>query len=82
MKLTPRQILTTDFSLIYTGGEYILVNGVLNYPQDVPCEMDRLSGYKMNEQTKNALRTMIKRETRNGYVEIAVVLTTDGEWVW
>ena len=62
-------------------GDAILVDGVETYIQDVPGELERITGEEMQDSDVDALLDELEKQFSTGYVELPIEMK-HGVWSW
>ncbi len=62
-------------------GDAILVDGVETYIQDVPGELERITGEAMHDSDVDALLDELEKQFSTGYVELPIEMK-HGVWSW
>ena len=61
------------------NGDSILVDGLETYIQDVPSQLEHVSGFPVPDMIGDVMMTELENQERSGYVEMGVEYK-NGEW--
>lgn len=70
----------SDVIVMSPNGDSVLVDGMETYTQDVPSQLEYVSGFHVPDMIANVLVTELERQMQQeGYVEMSVEYK-NGEW--
>jgi|TARA_Y100000034_G_scaffold40080_1_gene49432 hypothetical protein len=70
----------SDVIVMSPNGDSVLVDGMETYTQDVPFQLEYVSGFHVPDMIANVLVTELERQMQQeGYVEMSVEYK-NGEW--
>ena len=68
-----------DVIIMSPNGDSVLVDGLETYTQDVPTQLEYVSGFPVPEMIGDVMVTELERQEQSGYVEMGVEYK-NGEW--
>lgn len=71
----------SDVIVMSPNGDSVLVDGMETYIEDVPRQLETVSGFPMKGNDPDNLIFALEEMWRDGYVELAVSYE-NGQWGW
>ena len=69
----------SDTIVMSPNGDSVLVDGLETYIQDVPSQLEHVSGFPVPDMIGDVIMTELQNQEQSGYVEIGVEYK-NGEW--
>ncbi len=69
----------SDTIVMSPNGDSMLVDGLETYTQDVPSQLEYVSGFPVPDMIGDVIMTELERQEQSGYVEMGVEYK-NGEW--
>ena len=69
----------SDTIMMSPNGDSMLVDGLETYTQDVPSQLEYVSGFPVPDMIGDVMMTELERQEQSGYVEMGVEYK-NGEW--
>ena len=69
----------SDYIIMSPNGDSVLVDGLETYIDDVPSQLEHVSGFPVPDMIGDVMVTELENQRRSGYIEMAVKYK-NGKW--